>query len=79
MYPLPPAPSLAAVNPTAYVLGFTWSAQPGLSYQVQYKTNLLQAEWINLVASVLATNWQMQFVDSPSTNSERFYRVVVLP
>ena len=60
-------------------LGFSWSAVPGLWYQVQYKTNLAQAAWLALGAATLAADSQMQFVEVPPTKSERFYRVVVLP
>ena len=47
--------------------------------KVQYKTDLLQSNWVNLGGSMLATNSPMPFVDSALTDAERFYRVVVLP
>ena len=79
VYPLPPIPSLTAMNGATNGFGFSWSAVPGLWYQVQYRTNLVRGDWINLGASMLATNSPMPFVDSASTDSERFYRVVLLP
>jgi hypothetical protein len=77
--PLPPIPSLAAMNRTTNGFGFSWNAVPGLWYQVQYKTDLLQGNWMNLGGSTLATNSPMPFVDSAPADSERSYRVVVLP
>ena len=79
VYPVAPAPSLAVVDAGTNTFGFLWSAQPGLSYQVQYKTDLLQMNWIAVGASVVATNSQMPFIDGAPTNGERFYRVLVLP
>ena len=67
------------MNATTNGFGFSWSAVPGLWYQVEYKTDLLQSNWVNQGASMLATNSPMRFVDSASTDSERFYRVVLLP
>jgi hypothetical protein len=46
---------------------------------VEYKTDLLQSNWLNLGGSMPVTNSPMPFVDSASTDSERFYRVVLLP
>lgn len=76
---VPSVPSLTTISATSNAFGFSWNAQPGTSYQIQYKTNVLQAGWNTLVASLLATNRQMQFVDSAPTNAARFYRIVVLP
>jgi hypothetical protein len=79
LYPLPPIPNLTTKSRTANTFEFLWSAQPGLFYQVQFKTNLLQGDWINLLGSTLATDSQMPFLDTAATNSEGFYRVLVLP
>ena len=79
LYPLPPVPNVSTMSHTANTFGFSWSAQPGLFYQIQFKTNLPQGNWITLLGSTLATNWQMPFVDTVATNSQGFYRVLVLP
>jgi hypothetical protein len=79
VFPPPPIPHVAAMNRTTNGFGFSWSAQPGLFYQVQFETNLLQGNWITLLGSTLATNWQMPFFDTAATSSQRFYRVLVLP
>ena len=58
---------------------FTWQAQAGSLYQVQVKTNLLQAAWLDLGSSVLGTNAVMLFADPAATTGQRFYRVKLLP
>lgn len=56
----------------------TWTATTGVTYQVQYKTNLLQADWINLSAPQTASGNAVSISDS-SGDPQRFYRLVVAP
>jgi hypothetical protein len=53
---------------------FSWNTLTGLVYQVQYKTNLLQTNWINLGGSLPTTNTLMTTSDI-ITNSQRYYRI----
>jgi hypothetical protein len=76
---------VAAFQPTTVAktnnnLKFTWNAMTGLVYQVQFKTNLLQANW-TVLKSVTATNTPITFVDTnPITGSpQKFYRLLLLP
>jgi hypothetical protein len=78
LFPLPAKPNIA-IAPAGKNFSFNWQATAGLSYQVQYKTNLLQAAWLNLGSSILATNTVMPFADTSPTDNQRFYRVKVLP
>jgi hypothetical protein len=78
LFPLPAKPSIA-IAPAGKNFSFNWQAQAGLTYQVQFKTNLVQAVWLDLGSSILATNTTMPFVDTSATNDQRFYRVKVLP
>jgi hypothetical protein len=57
---------------------FSWSATAGITYQMQYKTNLNQSTWLNLGAPVSASGSSVTASDA-TTNSQRFYRVVILP
>ena len=61
--------------------GFTlnWNALMGRAYQVQFKTDLAQPTWINLVLRLTATNATMTASDSVVTDPQRFYRVLLLP
>jgi hypothetical protein len=67
----------AAAPATSF--NFTWTTVAGLAYQVQYKTNLLQANWINLNGPVIATTNTLSMSDTNaiSLSPSRFYRVVV--
>ena len=68
----PPMQSNGAFN-------LAWSAAPGQTFQVQFKTNLAQLDWLNLGGPVAVTNGSAAVFDSPSSDPERFYRVVLLP
>jgi hypothetical protein len=52
----------------------------GLVYQVQFKTNLLQTNWV-VLKNITATNTPVTFVDTnPITGSpQKFYRLLLLP
>jgi D-alanyl-D-alanine carboxypeptidase len=59
-------------------LTLTWRASAGLSYRVQFKTNLSDALWQTLGADVTATNSVASQTDTGfGTTPRRFYRVVL--
>jgi hypothetical protein len=62
-------------------VSLSWRAAAGLVYQVQYKNNLFQADWINLGVPIIATNSSLTMSDSDAigSSSQRFYRLVVSP
>ena len=66
--------SLFQTKRTNNVFQFSWNTLTGLMYQVQYKTNLLQTNWVNLGGSLPTTNTLMTTTDV-ITNSQRFYRI----
>ncbi|HZQ48189.1 MAG TPA: hypothetical protein VFC07_14330, partial [Verrucomicrobiae bacterium] len=68
--------SLTRTNTTVHL---TWKTVAGLSYQLQYRTNLVQTNWINLGASIPATNSTLTATDASATSSKRFYRLQLLP
>ena len=57
---------------------FTWSTTATQMYQIQCTTNLTQNAWTNLGGPIAATNSTATASDSIS-NSQMFYRVVLLP
>jgi uncharacterized repeat protein (TIGR03803 family) len=75
---LSPAPP---VFQTATRMGSTltlvWSTAKGLTYQLQYKTNLNAGNWTNLL-SLTATNATATASDVIDASARRFYRVVLL-
>jgi hypothetical protein len=73
----PPTFSPAAVSNG--MLTLTWSAISGQTYRVQYSTDLLGTNWTDLPPDVTATDITASQTDSTATDSQRFYRVMVLP
>ena len=75
------APVITGATMISGNFNLSWLATSGLVYQVQYTTNLLQTNWINLVQSVVATNSNMTVSDLNALISSpgRFYRVLLVP
>ena len=77
---LAPLPSPSFLSFARNAGGFTlnWSAVAGISYQMQYSSTLGTTNWTNFGSSIIASNSVVSASDS-FTNSQRFYRVLVLP
>jgi hypothetical protein len=75
---LPLRPILQNVSQTASAITFTWSALPGFTYQIQSTTNLTQGVWTSFGGAITATNFIVNISDSTLSNSELFYRIVLL-
>jgi NHL repeat len=71
---LPLLPTILALSSANGTLTLIWSAVPGQTYQVQYNTNLLQANWRNLGFQIIATNVSASASDYVG-DPQRFYRV----
>jgi hypothetical protein len=57
-----------------------WSALPGITYQLQYKMQLTDSVWSNVLGGITTTNSTALVLDpTPATNQTRFYRIVALP
>jgi subtilase family serine protease len=80
---LTPLPAVAfnAGAKTSNTFSLSWIAATGLVYQVQYKTNLLQTNWLDLGAAFAATNSAPTVSDTNVINpsSQRFYRLLLWP
>jgi predicted alpha-1,6-mannanase (GH76 family) len=57
------------------VIQLSWDSVPGLTYQVQYTSQLPGGAWNNLGSSITATNVTTTTTDSMGINSARYYRV----
>jgi hypothetical protein len=73
-----PALEFQSVTKSNDALSLTWAAATGLVYQVQYKTNLLQANWQNLNKPIVASASTLTIAD-PISSSQRFYRLTAWP
>ena len=74
----PPAPEFLSVSKSNANTSLTWSTVSGGSYQLQYKTNLLQANWSNLGIVIAATNSYIDAADVAPPDAQRFYRAALL-
>ena len=74
-------PAFGASTITSTTFNLTWATTTGLVYQVQFKTNLFQTNWINLGKPLIANNSNLTLSDTNAISSspQRFYRLVLLP
>jgi len=74
------APHLRAVVQSPAGFHFTFDAGPGELYQIQYKTNLAQADWLNLGSPVSSETNALEFLDRDIANyPQKFYRLQPVP
>lgn len=72
-------PAFQNVSLAGNTVTLKWSAQTGFAYQVQYETNLSQANWANLGSPITATNSTAMLSAAIGPDAQRFYRVALLP
>jgi len=73
-----PKPTFNAVVKGSNVMVSTWYTVPGVAYAIQYKTNLLQPNWINLSTNT-ANASTASFTNLIGRASSWFYRILQLP
>lgn len=74
-----PAPVLAPITWTDGMVTLAWSAVAGATYQAQYTTDLSSAQWNDLGPPITANGVLVTTTDSPGSDQQRFYRVVLMP
>jgi hypothetical protein len=74
-----PTPNFQYAIQAGDAISLSWSASAGLKYQVQYATNLAQAQWFNLGNAAVCTNATAVLSTSIGPDQTRFYRVLLLP
>ena len=74
-----PRPVLEAVSNLDNTVTLTWSALSGVTYRVQFRTNVNDPGWVDLAPDITATGPTASVVDNSATNDTRFYRVRVVP
>jgi uncharacterized repeat protein (TIGR03803 family) len=75
----PVAPAFQAATLTHSTLSLTWTTEAGNGYQLQSNSDLDSTNWINLGSALTATGTALTFADSISNDSQRFYRLVLVP
>ncbi|HWQ90291.1 MAG TPA: Ig-like domain-containing protein, partial [Clostridia bacterium] len=61
------------------VAHITWTANPGSSYTLQFKSNLLDTTWTDILPQILATNDTASATNSLDASSQRLYRIRAQP
>jgi hypothetical protein len=59
-------------------LTFTWMSAPGQFYQVEFKADLTDAQWIPIGAVMMGTGGPLNFTNSVTSSPRGFYRLRVL-
>jgi hypothetical protein len=75
----PAAPVIGSAKLSGSSFSFSWSALSNQLYQIQATTSLAPARWTNLGGAIIASNTTMSTNVSIGTNSQQFYRLVLLP
>jgi hypothetical protein len=75
----PPAAPVLQAQVSGGRVALSWSAISGRAYQVQYKADLSQTNWITLGGIVTATNAYSGAADTIGPDQRRFYRVLLVP
>jgi hypothetical protein len=73
-----PEPAFQAPTTTNGSVQLAWSALAGVKYQLQYTKDLAQG-WKNIGGVITATASAATYSDSIGPDSQRFYRVLLLP
>jgi photosystem II stability/assembly factor-like uncharacterized protein len=73
-----PRPSITAISRSGTNVFLTWSATPGVSYRLQYNTNLNTTNWFD-ADDILASGSSVSVTNFPATDEQRYYRVRQLP
>jgi len=79
---VPPPPPPVAQAPVLSGSGdvvINWNAASNSTYRVQYKNDLSDANWTDLIPDVTATGNIASYTDHPGQVSGRFYRIILLP
>jgi hypothetical protein len=74
-----PAPVIQSLSVSNGIATVTWSAAEGYGYRLQYKSNLTDAAWTDVLGDVSATGPMASKSDSVNGVSRKFYQVLMLP
>jgi hypothetical protein len=74
-----PPPVILSISLSNLVTTLKWSSVPGRTYRLQYKTNLLDANWIAVTPNIVAAGTVVTATNVVGTTSRRFYNVLLLP
>ena len=73
-----PIPVLQSLMKTGGSFAFSWNSVPGNTYELQYKTNLLQPNWLN-GGIITAADYTVSVTNNIGSDPQRFYQILVSP
>jgi hypothetical protein len=74
--PVAQSPQFTGFSVSNSVPVFTYQTAPAAIYQVQYKNDLNDTNWVNLGNPVVASGTTLTASDPLTNNGHRFYRVL---
>jgi VCBS repeat-containing protein len=74
-----PPPVILSISLSNLVTTLKWTSVPGRTYRLQYKTNLLDANWTAVTPDIVAAGSVVTATNPVGTTSRRFYKVLLLP
>jgi hypothetical protein len=73
---LPPQDfSITSITAADGIATVTWQSVSNITYQLQYKTNLLQTNWTAVVPSIVASGPSASMTNAVDADEQRYYRV----
>jgi hypothetical protein len=72
-----PPPLITSVALSSGQITFGWTAVTGLTYLVEYKTDLAQTNWNPVAGGITATTDTLFMTNSISDDPQSFFRVVL--
>lgn len=72
-------PLIMGISASNGVVQVAWTSLPGQAYRLQCATNLVGENWSAISNDILATGDVMTYAEAIGADSQRFYRVLVLP
>ncbi len=70
-------PDIQSVTCSSTNTTLGWSAISGTTYRVQFKDDLGNTNWTDLMPDITATGSSASFTDAPNV-AQRFYRILVV-
>ena len=67
--------SVISVNGVATV---SWTAMPGVTYCIQYKSSIADSSWVTIPGNVTATGVKASKSDAAAAGKQRIYRVMIV-
>jgi len=76
---LPDAPAFTSVTATNGIVTLSWTSVAQRIYRVEHSANLAGTNWIALVPDVMATGSNSTVTNNVEGETQRYYRIRVLP